>query len=91
MSSTDAISGNQGQGASLILRGMQNRDVAFAVGVTLVLAMLFVPLPAVILDLGLAFSLSVSVLILMVALWIPRPLDFNSFPTLLLVVTMLRL
>jgi len=71
--------------------GLANRDVGFAVGVVLILAMLFVPLPPVMLDFGLAISLSLSVLILMVALWIPTPLDFNSFPTLLLVVTMLRL
>ena len=68
-----------------------NRDVAFAVGVALILAVLFVPLPPILLDVGLAVSLSVSALILMVALWVPRPLEFNSFPTLLLVVTMLRL
>ena len=71
--------------------GLQNRDIGFAVGVILVLGMLFVPLPPILLDVGLALSLSVSVLILMVALWIPRPLEFNSFPTLLLMVTMLRL
>ncbi|WP_430736737.1 flagellar biosynthesis protein FlhA [Roseicyclus salinarum] len=57
----------------------------------MVLAVLFVPLPSILLDLGLAMSLSFSALILMVALWVPRPLEFNSFPTLLLVVTMLRL
>ncbi|OWU83222.1 flagellar biosynthesis protein FlhA [Oceanicola sp. 22II-s10i] len=74
-----------------LAHGFANRDVGFAIGVTLVLAVLFVPLPPMILDFGLAVSLSVSVLILMVALWIPRPLEFNSFPTLLLVVTMLRL
>lgn len=68
-----------------------NRDVMFAIGVVMILGMLFVPLPPVLLDLGLAASLSLSVLILMVALWIPTPLEFNSFPTLLLVVTMLRL
>ena len=68
-----------------------NSDVVFAAGVTLVLAVLFVPLPPVMLDVGLAVSLSISALILMVALWIPKPLEFNSFPTLLLVVTMLRL
>lgn len=68
-----------------------NRDIVFAVGVVLILGMLFVPLPPALLDFGLAASLSLSVLILMVALWIPTPLDFNSFPTLLLVVTMLRL
>ncbi|RVV96967.1 flagellar biosynthesis protein FlhA [Mesobaculum littorinae] len=71
--------------------GLGNRDVAFAIGVTLVLAMLFLPLPPVLLDFGLAISLSLSVLILMVSLWIAKPLHFNSFPTLLLVVTMLRL
>ncbi|MGH1466634.1 MAG: flagellar biosynthesis protein FlhA [Cognatishimia sp.] len=70
---------------------LANRDIAFALGVVMILGMLFVPLPPILLDLGLALSLSLSVLILMVALWIPRALDFNSFPTLLLVVTMLRL
>ena len=68
-----------------------NRDIGFAVGMVLILAMLFIPLPAFFLDLGLAISLALSVLILMVALWIATPLEFNSFPTLLLVVTMLRL
>ncbi|GHF36038.1 flagellar biosynthesis protein FlhA [Seohaeicola zhoushanensis] len=77
--------------APAFLRGLAHRDVAFAIGVTMVLAMLFIPLPPVVLDFGLAVSLSLSVLILMVALWIPKPLEFNSFPTLLLVVTLLRL
>ncbi|MBY6006489.1 flagellar biosynthesis protein FlhA [Salipiger bermudensis] len=72
-------------------KGQGNRDIGFAIAVTLILAVLFVPLPAAVLDFGLAVSLSVSVLVLMVALWIPKPLEFNSFPTLLLVVTMLRL
>ncbi len=70
---------------------LANRDVAFAFGVVMILGMLFVPLPPGLLDFGLAISLSLAVLILMVALWIQTPLDFNSFPTLLLVVTMLRL
>lgn len=72
-----------------IFRG--NKDVGFAIGMALVLSILFLPLPPVLLDLGLAVSLSLSVLIFMVALWIPSPLQFNSFPTLLLVTTMLRL
>jgi flagellar biosynthesis protein FlhA len=71
--------------------GLKNRDVAFALGVVMILAMLFIPLPPILLDFGLAISLSLAVLILMVALWIQTPLDFNSFPTILLVVTMLRL
>ncbi|GAA4228357.1 flagellar biosynthesis protein FlhA [Sagittula marina] len=77
--------------AGWLSKGHGNRDVGFAIAVALILAVLFVPLPAAVLDFGLAVSLSVSVLVLMVALWIPKPLEFNSFPTLLLVVTMLRL
>jgi flagellar biosynthesis protein FlhA len=80
-----------GSAARLIAFGLANRDIVFATAVILILGMLFVPLPPVILDLGLAVSLSVSILILMVSLWIARPLDFNSFPTVLLVITMMRL
>ena len=71
--------------------GFQHKDLMFAAGIVLILLVLFIPLPPALLDLGLALSLTISVLILMVALWVPKPLDFNSFPTLLLVVTMLRL
>jgi flagellar biosynthesis protein FlhA len=71
--------------------GFANRDVMFAGGIVLMLTVLFLPVPTWLLDLGLALSLSLSVLILMVALWINRPLDFSSFPTVLLVVTMMRL
>ncbi|MGX9182539.1 FHIPEP family type III secretion protein, partial [Mesorhizobium sp. BHbdii] len=57
----------------------------------IILAVLFLPIPAFLIDIGLAFSIALSVLILMVALWIQRPLDFSSFPTVLLIATMLRL
>lgn len=67
------------------------RDVGFAVGIIGILSILFLPIPAFVIDLGLAFSISLSVLILMVSLWIQKPLEFSSFPTILLVATMLRL
>src|SRR5882724_3839588 len=67
------------------------RDVAFAVGITVLLTILFLPIPAALIDYGLAFSIAISVLILMVALWIEKPLDFSAFPTVLLIATMLRL
>ena len=67
------------------------QDVGFALGIVFVLTVLFLPLPAWMIDLGLAFSIALSVLILMVALWIPRPLDFSAFPTVLLLATLLRL
>ncbi|WP_198912414.1 flagellar biosynthesis protein FlhA [Parvularcula mediterranea] len=68
-----------------------NRDVVFALGVIGILVVLFAPLPAWALDMGLTFSLAFSILILMVALWIEKPLDFSSFPTVLLIATILRL
>ncbi|HEY5226801.1 MAG TPA: flagellar biosynthesis protein FlhA, partial [Methylovirgula sp.] len=68
-----------------------SRDVAFAGGIIAILAIFFLPEPAFAIDMGLAFSIALSVLILMVSLWIQRPLDFSSFPTVLLVATLLRL
>src|SRR5688572_11843561 len=67
------------------------RDVGFAFGIIIILSVLFLPIPPFLIDMGLAFSIAFSVLILMVSLWIQRPLDFSSFPTILLIATMTRL
>ncbi|MGO4573401.1 flagellar biosynthesis protein FlhA [Microvirga sp. 2TAF3] len=67
------------------------RDMAFAGGIVAILAILFLPIPAILIDMGLALSIALSVLILMVALWIQKPLEFSAFPTVLLIATLLRL
>ncbi len=66
-------------------------DIALAVGVLTILVVLILPLPPILLDLALAISIIISVLILMTALFIHTPLEFSSFPTVLLIATMLRL
>ena len=66
-------------------------DIGLAIGVILLLSVLVLPLPTLLLDLGLALSITSAVLVLMVALFLNRPLDFSSFPTLLLLTTLLRL
>ena len=66
-------------------------DILLAVGVVALLSMLILPLPTLILDCGLSISVTSSVLVLMVALFLEKPLDFTSFPTLLLLTTLLRL
>ena len=66
-------------------------DIGLALGVIGLLSVLILPLPTILLDLGLALSLISAVLVLMVALFLKRPLDFTSFPTLLLLTTLLRL
>jgi flagellar biosynthesis protein FlhA len=74
------------------LRGLRiGSDVGLALGVVALLSILILPLPTILLDLGLALSVTASVLVLMVALFLRRPLDFTSFPTLLLLTTLLRL
>ncbi|AYG58122.1 flagellar biosynthesis protein FlhA [Rhizobium jaguaris] len=67
------------------------RDIGFALGIMVILCVLFLPIPPFLIDMGLAFSIALSVLILMVALWIKKPLEFSSFPTILLIATMTRL
>ncbi|MFL5106833.1 MAG: flagellar biosynthesis protein FlhA [Xanthobacteraceae bacterium] len=66
-------------------------DIALAIGVMTILVVLILPLPPVLLDLFLAISIILSVLILMTSLFIHAPLEFSSFPTVLLIATMLRL
>jgi flagellar biosynthesis protein FlhA len=66
-------------------------DLALAIGVLAILVVLILPLPPFLLDLALAISITLSVLILMTALFIHTPLEFSSFPTVLLIATMLRL
>src|SRR6202050_4706878 len=66
------------------------KDIAFAVGIVLILCLFFLPVPAMLIDFGLALSIALSVLILMVALWIQKPLEFSAFPTILLCAPVLR-
>ena len=60
-------------------------------GILALVGMLVLPLPVVLLDLFFVFNITISLLILMVALHTHRPLDFSSFPNLLLLATVLRL
>jgi flagellar biosynthesis protein FlhA len=66
-------------------------DVGLALGVVFILSMLILPLPPFLLDVGLSLSFTSGVLVLMVALFVVKPLDFTSFPTILLLTTLLRL
>jgi len=70
---------------------LKRSDLALAIGIMAILVVLLLPLPPWLLDIALALSLSFSILILMTAVFIRRPLEFSSFPTVLLITTMLRL
>jgi flagellar biosynthesis protein FlhA len=66
-------------------------DIALAIGVMAIILVLILPLPPLLLDMLLAVSIVFSVLILMTALFIQTPLEFSSFPTVLLIAAMMRL
>src|SRR5487761_2729892 len=70
---------------------LRRGEIALALAVVSILTVLILPMPPWLLDVSLAFSITFYVLILMVALFIERPLEFSSFPTVLLMATMMRL
>lgn len=55
------------------------------------IGIILIPMPAPVMDFLLAFNLTLSVLILLTTVFIRKPLDFSSFPTVLLAVVMFRL
>ena len=61
------------------------------IGILALVAMMVLPLPVFLLDTFFVSNILVSLLILMVAMHTQRPLDFSSFPSLLLIATVLRL
>ena len=61
------------------------------VGILSIVAMMILPLPLVLLDIFFVFNILLSLLVLMVSLHSYRPLDFSSFPSVLLIATVLRL
>lgn len=69
----------------------QNSDLAIAVGLMIVLGVMVVPVPPILLDMFLALSIAISIGILLISVYSKKPLDFSTFPTVLLITTLLRL
>jgi flagellar biosynthesis protein FlhA len=68
-----------------------NSDLAVAFGILLVLSVMVVPIHPMVLDLLIALTLASSVLILLISVYSKKQLDFSTFPTVLLVMTLFRL
>jgi len=86
-----AVKGNEQNWGARILGAMRTPDVQFAVALLGIIFTMIVPLPAVVLDLLLSLSITSSFLILLVSIYVKEPLEFSTFPTLLLVTTLFRL
>jgi len=70
---------------------LANSNVMSAAAVMVILGLMVVPVPAVVLDLMITFSIAFSVTVLLVSLYLKEPLQFSSFPSLLLILTLMRL
>jgi flagellar biosynthesis protein FlhA len=69
----------------------RHSDLAAAVAVVMVVAMMVIPLPPFVLDLLITLNISAALMIVVATLYVPRSLDFSSFPSLLLLTTLFRL
>ena len=76
---------------SLNMGSFFRSDIIFAFGIITIILFMLVPMPPFMLDGGLAISITFSILILMTVLFIQTPLEFSTFPTILLVTTSMRL
>ena len=77
------------QGASV--RNLRLTQFAVPFAVILVIVMLIIPLPPFVLDILIAFNIAAALTMLLAAMYVKKPLDFATFPALLLVATLFRL
>lgn len=75
----------------MTLRAVMRPTVLLAIALMMIIVMMILPMPSWVLDVGLALSFALAILVFTVTLFIERPLDFSSFPTILLATLMLRL
>ncbi len=72
-------------------RLMQYSDILLALGVAMILGMMIIPLPEGLLDVLIVTNVSIAMTMLLVSMYITEPLQFSSFPSILLLATLFRL
>ena len=73
------------------LFGSRFGSMMLAVGMFLILGVMMIPMPTGLMDLALTFNIAFGLTVLLVTLYTKEPLEFSVFPSLLLVLTLLRL
>ena len=76
---------------SMLSKIGRKADLLAAGGVVLIVAMLIIPLPPMLLDFFITLNISAALMIVVATMYVPRALDFSSFPTILLLTTLFRL
>ena len=73
------------------MRNLRLTQFAVPFAVVMVIVMLIIPLPPFVLDILIAFNIAAALTMLLAAMYVKKPLDFATFPALLLVATLFRL
>ncbi len=76
---------------SPLATAIKSPDVQFAIALIAMIFMMIIPLPPFFLDVLLSVSISLGILVLLVSIYVKEPLNFSTFPTLLLLTTLFRL
>jgi flagellar biosynthesis protein FlhA len=76
---------------SVMQRAMSSGEMLIPIGFVIVVVLMVIPIPTILLDLFLAFNISLSLIVLLLAMYTLKPLEFSTFPSLLLVMTLFRL
>ncbi|GIH97601.1 flagellar biosynthesis protein FlhA [Planobispora siamensis] len=66
-------------------------QLAVPIGVVMIVVMMVIPVPTIVLDMLIAANITIALIVVMVSMNVKRPLEFSSFPALLLVLTLFRL
>jgi flagellar biosynthesis protein FlhA len=72
-------------------RLLKHNDILLALALVFIVGMLLIPLPSLVLDFLLTINLALSITIMLVTLYTKEPLQYSTFPTLLLISTLFRL
>tara|TARA_R110002072_G_scaffold31735_18_gene97737 strand:- start:54149 stop:56290 length:2142 start_codon:yes stop_codon:yes gene_type:complete len=88
--SPNAIGFNRSSALDTV-KGMRHSGLGVPLLLLVILAMMTLPVPAILLDLLFTFNIAMALVVLLVGVYAQRPLDFGLFPTILLVATLLRL
>ncbi len=78
-------------GGNAFLDSARSSSAMIAMGVVGILMVMIIPIPTFLLDILLSFSLAISIIILLMSMYVLKPLQFSAFPSILLMVTLLRL
>ncbi len=80
-----------GERVGIFFEVAKSSSAMMALVVIAILMVMMIPLPTLLLDILLSLSITVSIIILLMSMYVLKPLDFSIFPSILLVVTLLRL